>query len=637
VVPLPVQENMVLPRGVGFFLSAVLLATTGAAVLAADAPTPASRAMVKERRLALVIGNSAYIAAPLRNPVNDATDFAAALIDSGFEVTRLENANLREMRSALRDFGDRLKKQGGVGLFYFAGHGMQVKGRNYLVPVAAQIEREDEVEFESLDANLVLEKLDSAGNRFNIVVLDACRNNPFARSFRSSTQGLAQMDAPSGAVVAFATSPGSVASDGGGRNGLYSQHLIDSIRRPGLKIEEVFKQVRAAVRRDSSGKQTPWESTSLEGDFYFHPVDLASAEGARKEQEQQRLEAAVRAAIAQERERIRKEFEQATVKGGVPAVAVTAQDTIVAGQPLAQNASPSNTETKNADSPEAASNPGPGQTTTEPAATPPVAAAPTVVAIIAANPPPASNKAQLATAGGPTTNPPGQVIGTRLQGPIAAPQFAHGDEWELLTITSNPSHAAAEPTSVIERVKAISFVPGGLLALYREQLDKAGGTSVGNSRTYFVSGQLETAFYGKTATAGVQKILVFPFNPPERWSYSFEYPTNKGAGKGRDEFESKVVGWEQVTVPAGTFWAVKVEQAGWRNNLSVGWSKQVRAAARLEFTFWYSPETKSIVRSVRKLFNGLGSSGLADAMITEQLVRFTAAASTAASTTATTQ
>jgi uncharacterized caspase-like protein len=263
----------------------------------------------KEHRMALVIGNSAYEGAPLRNPVNDARDLATALTDSGFEVTRLENANLRELRNSLRDFGDRLKRQGGIGLFYFAGHGMQVRGRNYLIPVAAQIEREDEVEFESLDANLVLEKLDAAGNRFNIVILDACRNNPFARAFRSAAQGLAQMDAPSGAVVAFATSPGSVASDGTGRNGLYTQHLIQNVQRSGLTIEEVFKQVRAAVRRDSGGKQTPWESTSLEGDFYFHPADAATTDAATARQEQERLDAAVREAVARERERMRKELE----------------------------------------------------------------------------------------------------------------------------------------------------------------------------------------------------------------------------------------------------------------------------------------------------------------------------------------
>jgi len=294
---------MLFMRVLGVCLLASECQCFGGFAVAADSTAPP--AAYKERRMALVIGNGAYEGAPLRNPVNDARDLASALTDSGFEVTRLENANLRDLRNSLRDFGEKLKRQGGVGLYYFAGHGMQVKGHNYLIPVAAQIQREDEVEFESLDANLVLEKLDAAGNRFNIVILDACRNNPFARAFRSSMQGLAQMDAPSGAVVAFATSPGSVASDGTGRNGLYTQYLVENVRRTGVTIEDVFKQVRAAVRRDSAGKQTPWESTSLEGDFYFHPADDAAA----ARQEQERLDAAVREAVARERERMRKELE----------------------------------------------------------------------------------------------------------------------------------------------------------------------------------------------------------------------------------------------------------------------------------------------------------------------------------------
>jgi hypothetical protein len=122
-----------------------------------------------------------------------------------------------------------------------------------------------------LDAQGVLDKMESAGNGTNLVILDACRNNPFARSFRSSSQGLAQMDAPVGTMVAFSTAPGSVASDGNGSNGLYTQHLLGALQQPGLKVEEVFKQVRAAVRRESRGAQVPWESTSLEGDFYFVP------------------------------------------------------------------------------------------------------------------------------------------------------------------------------------------------------------------------------------------------------------------------------------------------------------------------------------------------------------------------------
>jgi Caspase domain len=597
----------------------------GGFVLAADAPT--STVPSKERRLALVIGNADYPFAPLRNSLNDARDFAAALKDSGFDVTILENAKLRDTRNALRDFGDRLKAQGGVGLFYYAGHGMQVKGRNYLIPVAAQIEREDEVEFESLDANQVLEKLDSAGNRFNIVILDACRNNPFARAFRSSTQGLAQMDAPSGAVVAFATSPGSVASDGAGRNGLYTQYLIENVQRPGLKIEEVFKQVRASVRRDSNGQQTPWESTSLEGDFYFHPVDRAALDVARKQREQVRLEEAVRIAIANERARIIKEYEQAM---GKPAPgAPPAQSLIIAALPAPEpplssiilaTAEPVHSAVKLL-----------AETAPTAPVSAPTAIAPDVVATLSPKAPttaPVTN-----TQPGQSTASSGAVIGARPQGAITAPQFAVNDEWEFLTITSNPGNPVADPTLVIEKFTVINYYPGAQLGLYRERLDKPGGVGIGPRRMLFVDADMGSAFYARTAIGGKQQILIFPFNPPEKWSYSFEYPMYGGTGKGRDDFDAKVEGWEQVTVPAGTYWAVKVVQRGWSNNLSVlsaSTDRMQRTPSRLEFTFWYSPETKSIVQSTRKRFSGLSWSGLADSVATEQLVRFVSAESRAA-------
>jgi Caspase domain len=220
------------------------------------------------RRVALVIGNGAYKDAPLGNPVNDARAIAQALQASGFTVIVRENASQKALLGALREFGDRLRG-GGVGLFYYAGHGMQIKGRNYLIPVDATIEREDEVAYAAVDAQAVLDKMEAAGSPTNIMILDACRNNPFTRSFRSSSAGLAPMDAPVGTLVAFATSPGAVASDGAGQNGLYTQHLLTAMRQPGAKLEDVFKQVRVNVRRDSQGKQIPWEATSLEGDFYF--------------------------------------------------------------------------------------------------------------------------------------------------------------------------------------------------------------------------------------------------------------------------------------------------------------------------------------------------------------------------------
>ena len=248
--------------------TAVLALAYLLAAAAAPAPASAQAQPAKAQRLALVIGNGAYRDSPLPNPVNDAADMAKVLEASGFTVLKRENATLREMHLALREFGDRLGRQS-TGLFYFAGHGLQVRGRNYLLPVDADIAREDEAAFAALDLGAVMEKLDSAKNPVNIVVLDACRDNPFGSRLHSSAKGLAPVDAPPGTLIAYATAPGSTAADGAGRNGLYTQHLVREIERPGLAIEEVFKAVRAGVRSDSKNLQIPWESTSLESAFTF--------------------------------------------------------------------------------------------------------------------------------------------------------------------------------------------------------------------------------------------------------------------------------------------------------------------------------------------------------------------------------
>jgi len=232
--------------------------------------TLCSKQALAERRVALVIGNAAYPTAPLKNPVNDAKDMANALKNLGFEVILRENSGLRQMEEAVDIFWQSLKK-GGTGLFFFAGHGLQVKGVNYLVPVDARIQVEQDVKSLCLDANRVLGRMENAGNGLNLVILDACRNNPFARSWRSTDQGLAKMDAPTGTLIAYATAPDSVAADGSGRNGVYTQHLLQQMRRPGVTIENVLKQVRIGVLKETERKQTPWESSSLTGDFYFSP------------------------------------------------------------------------------------------------------------------------------------------------------------------------------------------------------------------------------------------------------------------------------------------------------------------------------------------------------------------------------
>ena len=220
-----------------------------------------------EQRIALVIGNSAYSSGPLKNPVNDAADMATALKRAGFTVTLKKNANLQEMVETIEDFGNSLKR-GGVGLFYYSGHGVQVNNVNYLLPVNVRINKESDVRFQAVDAGRVLAEMENANNGLNIVILDACRDNPFGKSFRSASRGLAIVaNAPTGTFISYSTGAGQVARDGESRNSPYTSALIQYMKQPGLAIEDVFKGVRQKLRKETG--QVPWELSSLEGKFYF--------------------------------------------------------------------------------------------------------------------------------------------------------------------------------------------------------------------------------------------------------------------------------------------------------------------------------------------------------------------------------
>ena len=190
----------------------------------------------------------------MRNPTNDARDMSEALKELGFKVTTLIDAGYREMYEAIRDFGMEVARyRDGVGLFYYAGHGMQVGGVNYLIPVGSDIEAEDEVRFQSIDAGLVLSKMESAGNRTNIVILDACRDNPFKRSFRTESRGLAVVEAPRGSLLVYATSPGSVAEEGRGRNGVFTGALLKHIGSPNIEVRDMLTRVRRDVIAATAG------------------------------------------------------------------------------------------------------------------------------------------------------------------------------------------------------------------------------------------------------------------------------------------------------------------------------------------------------------------------------------------------
>lgn len=222
------------------------------------------------RRVALVIGNGAYGDNALRNPPGDARAMAAALRRCGFEVIERIDADRGAMLRAIHEFGEKLAGTE-AGLFYFAGHGIQVKGRNFLIPTGAAIDHESSVEYEGVDVGRVMVAMEEGGKGTHIVILDACRNNPFQRAFRSATRGLAMVDAPRGTYIAYSTAPGDVAADGSGEHGLYTDHLLRNIETPGLPIEEVMKRVRKGVITTSGGAQVPWESSSLTGEFSFMP------------------------------------------------------------------------------------------------------------------------------------------------------------------------------------------------------------------------------------------------------------------------------------------------------------------------------------------------------------------------------
>lgn len=231
-----------------------------------------AKSQTYQKRLALVIGNSSYQhGGALKNPVNDARAISTALQNAGFEVLRHENLTQSQMKKAINDFGLKLRDFE-VGLFYYAGHGIQHKGVNYMIPVEADLQAAEQVEFDCVSADRILAFMDAASTKVNILIMDACRNNPFERSWNRSAEGsgLAMMNAPTGTLIAYATAPGKVASDGESANGLYTSVLLKYLKDPTLNIEQVFKRVRTEVTEKSHGAQVPWETTSLTGgDFFF--------------------------------------------------------------------------------------------------------------------------------------------------------------------------------------------------------------------------------------------------------------------------------------------------------------------------------------------------------------------------------
>jgi hypothetical protein len=288
---------------IALFAAATLVAT---AAFAQSAPA--------EPRLALVIGNAAYRDQPLANSANDARGVAASLHKLGFTVIERIDAGKAAMESAILEFGDRLRA-GGVGLFYYAGHGIQSGGRNYLLPVDVRLTTEASVRVYGVDSNLVTDLMSDARNRANLVILDACRNNPFVMAMRGASKGLAAIDAARGTLIAYSTAPGQVAADGDGPNSPYTGALLKALDEPGLKAEELFKRVRRQVADATKGAQTPWESSSLTGDLILNLHITVAPAGGRDTLEAAFWNSIAQSNDAQDFEDYLKQFPSGTFSG----------------------------------------------------------------------------------------------------------------------------------------------------------------------------------------------------------------------------------------------------------------------------------------------------------------------------------
>ena len=528
--------------------------TTGLAQNASDTRSTASREernlvvqqvaaapANKTQRVALVIGNAAYRDAPLSNPVNDARAIAQALQESGFTVILRENTDQRGMLSALREFGDRLRG-GGTGLFYYAGHGMQIKGRNYLIPIGANVEREDEVAYSAVDAQAVLDKMEAAANAANIMILDACRNNPFSRSSRNSQSGLAQMDAPVGTLVAFATSPGAVASDGTGTHGLYTQHLLNAVRQPGSKVEDVFKQVRANVRRDSNGKQVPWEATSLEGDFYFRPASTPAPASATDATSATAAGAAVETALWEAVKNSDLPIEIRAYLGRYPngRYAPAARNRLAQLQPVAP-----------------------------PAVTATQQAAPAVAIPVAS---------QIPRPLPPVTAPGRPAVNTNSFG------ISTGDVWRYQSVDKLKQEVVSNWDRRVE-----GFGQNGTIRL-------SGGYATWTADGYISRLQSKDGFLREYSPQYKWRPDKLEAGYSEPIKYVLTWKNADGENGTEDkEGTVKVLGKESVKVPAGEFDAWKIEVSGFSNGKNL--SRNQSYINRFKETFWYVPALRNFVAS----------------------------------------
>ncbi len=561
-----------------WMLWCVLLLAAAPTALLAQQRAPDSA----ENRTALVIGNANYKDAPLANPLNDARAVAKALGEAGFQVKLRTNLTQAQMRRAIREFGDELHEKKGVGLFYFAGHGVQLSNRNFLIPVGADIQREYEVEDQAVDASSVLAMMESAKARVNIVILDACRNNPFMRNFRSTINGLAPMQAPAGTLVAFSTAPGQTAIDGAGQYGLYTEHLVENLAVPGLKIEDVFKNVRVSVQRVSNGKQVPWENTSLTGDFFFRvKVTVEIDDAALRRAQQEDINKAVQTALRkrEEEEAARRATQQGEIEQAVLAALKKREDEQAAAQAArsAKETAEAKAAVERLNKELAELRVAQGTASQPPAATSPPSAAP--ISQVAAAQQPAIPPIQIALAA-PSAARAKPVV--TVGGRVGRPEIRVGDQWKYVVTdryTDLKNTFVMEVATVTEnriytRSAQASDIPGDLTAA-------AGAVDVWDRDwNQLRQGQIEYA--------PLYPFAKFPLEAESKWTGVVKF--DSGGVTLIHDVTAQVAGWERVTVPAGTFDAVRINLRGYFRAVGIG------GTGSIIDTYWYAPVARQFVK-----------------------------------------
>jgi uncharacterized caspase-like protein len=525
-----------------------------------------------ERRIALVIGNAAYRNySPLQNPVNDARAISKALTQAGFKVTLRENASRIDMIRAVRSFGDSLAKDG-VALFYFAGHGVQVSERNYLIPVDADIQREDEVQHFSLDAATVLEKMDRTQGRINLLILDACRNNPFGRTTRGFASGLAQMEAPYGTLIAYATGPGRLALDGDGPHGIYTQHLLKHIHTPDLAVEIMFKRVREGVTRETKNAQVPWESSSLRGDFYFapkKPTGSSSATAAAKSpDDQSRFELAfwesIRSSTAKsDYEAYLQQYPQGRFAPLARARIAAVKGDRVAGVSPSQSSAPA--PSGQPSSPAAASSAAKGQDKV--AVAKPGAAAPQASVLAAAK-------------------------------EALLPKV--GDRWTYRHVDGFKSTSAGTLTYHVKKISDAGIFEALQTSIKEGQISQI--LIEPEARIFY----RQNLFNGEWPPDFAPYLQAFhdlregaALPSPEYWASKSGY---------RFPLNMRVVGKETVAVPGGKFEAIKViaEGSGWASAAAGSNPPRYPTLLQLRYDIWYAPKAKRFVKfSAQHFYNSM--------------------------------